>query len=1361
MTVAAAPLSIPTAPAAKRITLSLAQKFAIAFLGLVAAVLIINGAIDMGLTYRDARVQAVKVQQEKANAAAERVVQFVTEIEQQLGWTTRAEWSRISVEQRRYDFIRLLRQAPAITELVHVDGAGKEQLKLSRLEPDQVGSNTDYSADPRFTATIRDKTFYGPVTFRRGSEPYMTIGIAHAGRTPGATIADVNLKLAWDVVTSIHVGNTGYAYITDPDGRLIAHPDMSLVLRNTDLKNLPQVAAARADAANGATAVDGIDQDGRGVLSANAKVPKVGWNVFVELPAAEALGPVWSAFYQTLGLLALGVALAGLAGTLLAQRMVVPITELQAGAQKLGEGDLASRIPVRSSDEIGALAARFNTMAGQIQESQENLERKVDERTADLNEALQQQTATAEVLKVISRSTFDLQKILDVLVETVARLCEADGATLARQIGDGYVRAGMYGFDEAFVDAARRMPFNASRGSVSGRALIEARTIQIADIREDPEYTWTEAKELGRIRTTVGIPLMREHTPIGVISLARFSVRPFSEKQIELLQTFADQAVIAIENARLFNETKEALERQNATSEVLQVISGSVANIQPVFDVIAERAAHLTRADYGWVFLLKEQMIHAASSFGINREGLEAARKAFPTPLSRASITGQAISSGNVIKIPDVMTAPEIEKKFKDLAMLAGNRSTLSVPMRHAGNVIGAITVQRSAVGDFAQKEVDVLETFADQAVIAIENARLFNETQEALAQQTATSDILRVISGSPTDVKPVYNAMVEAAVRLLACDWALVLRTDGKTFSPVAGATPTGPMADMGPSDIPVDPDHNFPSRAIVSKSVLHLPDWSEIDLPPHEQHIHDSLGLRSALYVPLVRDNVCQGVMVYGRGKPGSAFNPKDIALAASFRDQALIAIENARLFNETKEALEQRTATAEVLKVIAASPSDVAPVLGAIVERACDVCGAYDAAVLLKEGTDLRFSAHHGPIPIGLKSWPLNRNWTAGRAVIDKKPVHIRDLQSPEGDDFPDGRELSVRMGHRSILSVPLIREGNGIGALVVRRAEVDPFTEKQIELLTTFADQAVIAIGNVQLFKEAQDRTKELSKSLADLHAAQDRLVQTEKLASLGQLTAGVAHEIKNPLNFVNNFADLSIELVTEIEEAITSAGRSLDPKIKAEVDEIAGMLKGNLAKVVHHGRRADSIVKNMLAHSRESGGERRRIDLNAAVDEALNLAYHGARAETPGFNITLERDFDPAIGQTEVFPQEFTRVLLNLIGNGFHAANKKRLDGAPAGFEPTLRVSTKAFPNRVEIKVRDNGTGIPDAVKARIFEPFFTTKPTGEGTGLGLSLSHDIVVKQHGGSLAVVTEPGSFTEFTVTLPSKATTLESIA
>jgi two-component system NtrC family sensor kinase len=355
----------------------------------------------------------------------------------------------------------------------------------------------------------------------------------------------------------------------------------------------------------------------------------------------------------------------------------------------------------------------------------------------------------------------------------------------------------------------------------------------------------------------------------------------------------------------------------------------------------------------------------------------------------------------------------------------------------------------------------------------------------------------------------------------------------------------------------------------------------------------------------------------------------------------------------------------------------------------------------------------------------------------------------LLSPEGDQFPLSRERLQKEGHRTVLSVPMLREGESIGAIVLRRTEVHPFTEKQIALLKTFADQAVIAIGNVRLFEQVQQRTRELSQSLDDLRAAQDRLIQTEKLASLGQLTAGIAHEIKNPLNFVNNFSALSAELTDELNDVLKSA--SLAGNIRGEVDELTGLLKDNLQKVVQHGKRADSIVKNMLLHSREGSGDHRPADINALLDESLNLAYHGARAEKREFNVTLQRDFDGMAGSIEVFPQEITRVLLNLISNGFYAVTKRKAENGGSGFEPVLRATTKNLGDTVEIRIRDNGTGIPDEVKEKMFNPFFTTKPAGEGTGLGLSMSHDIIVKQHGGRIEVETEPGEFTEFTIVLP----------
>jgi two-component system, NtrC family, sensor kinase len=313
-------------------------------------------------------------------------------------------------------------------------------------------------------------------------------------------------------------------------------------------------------------------------------------------------------------------------------------------------------------------------------------------------------------------------------------------------------------------------------------------------------------------------------------------------------------------------------------------------------------------------------------------------------------------------------------------------------------------------------------------------------------------------------------------------------------------------------------------------------------------------------------------------------------------------------------------------------------------------------------------------------------------------------------------------------------------------------VRPFTEKQIELITTFADQAAIAIENVRLFKSVEARTRELAASLENLRATQDRLVQTQKLASLGQLTAGIAHEIKNPLNFVNNFSGVSTELITELQDALK--GLTIDQKARDEINELTDTLRGNLDKVVQHGKRADAIVKNMLLHSREGSGEHRPVDINALIEESLNLAYHGARAEKQGFTIAIERSLDPAAGQADVFPQDITRVLLNLISNGFYAATKRRAEVNGGDYEPTLVAATRNLGDRVEIRIRDNGTGMPLEVKEKIFNPFFTTKPAGEGTGLGLSISHDIIVKQHGGSIEVDTQPGEFTEIRVILPRTA-------
>ena len=421
----------------------------------------------------------------------------------------------------------------------------------------------------------------------------------------------------------------------------------------------------------------------------------------------------------------------------------------------------------------------------------------------------------------------------------------------------------------------------------------------------------------------------------------------------------------------------------------------------------------------------------------------------------------------------------------------------------------------------------------------------------------------------------------------------------------------------------------------------------------------------------------------------------------------------------------------------------------VLNTLVESAARLCEAYDATIWQPDGKRLLLLAHHGPIRV--ETLPLVRGTAAGRAFLDGQTIHITDLQS-EAREYPESSENARRWGFHTILCVPLMREGVGIGTIALRRTEAQPFTERQVALLQTFADQAVIAIENVRLFEAEQQHARELAKSLDVLRTTQDRLVHTQKLASLGQLTAGIAHEMKNPLNFVNNFSGISAELIDELQEALEDV--SLIEKRRSEIIELMETLRGNLDKVLQHGKRADAIVKNMLQHSREGSGEHRPVDINALVEESLNLAWHGARAEKQGFEVTLKQSFDSSAGEVDVFPQDITRVFLNLISNGFYATSERGAATTASDYEPTIVASTKNLGDRVEIRIRDNGTGMPPDVKEKMFNPFFTTKPTGEGTGLGLSMSHDIIVKQHAGSIDVDTQPGEFTEIIVTLPRAA-------
>jgi two-component system, NtrC family, sensor kinase len=627
----------------------------------------------------------------------------------------------------------------------------------------------------------------------------------------------------------------------------------------------------------------------------------------------------------------------------------------------------------------------------------------------------------------------------------------------------------------------------------------------------------------------------------------------------------------------------------------------------------------------------------------------------------------------------------------------------------------------------------------------------------EALERQTATAEILKVIASSPSDVQPVFEAIAASANRLIGgLSTAVYHRVDDAMH--LSAFTRTGPLADAAlTASSPLLLSAHAWGEQIRRGEIVHIPEvdieWAAL---PALREVARRRGFRSLLLVPLLREGVPIGMINVARVEPGR-FADHHVRLLQTFADQAVIAIENVRLFDEVKartsdlsEALQQQTATADVLKVISRSAFDLQAVFDTLISSAVELSGAFSGTICLREKDGYRYRATAG-IEGGLREYLFDhppapgRGSAAGRVLLSGNVERIPDVVEDPDYEVP----VYGMNKTRSLLGVPLLRNDKVEGALVLARMQPGHFTERQVELVQTFADQAVIAIENVRLFDEVQKRTRELAASLDDLRTAQDRLVQTEKLASLGQLTAGIAHEIKNPLNFVNNFSALSVELIDELNEVLTPA--ALDGPTRQEVEDLTQMLKANLEKVVQHGQRADSIVKNMLLHSREGSGEHRPADINALLDESLNLAYHGMRAEKPQFNATLQRSFDETIGMVEVFPQEITRVFLNLISNGFYAVAQRGAEPGHSGFEPVIRAATRNLGDTVEIRIRDNGTGIPAAVQQKMFNPFFTTKPAGEGTGLGLSMSHDIVVKQHGGSIDVETEPGRFTEFTIVLP----------
>ena len=736
------------------------RKYLLLILTLVIGALLASGGISLYFTYQETQAALANLQHEKAIAAAARIEQYVRTIEQQLKFAALPQLDAADVELRRIEFLKLLRQAPEVTDIAQLNPAGREQVAVSRLGMDVANSGKDRSQDAAFRNAKRGQTWFGPVYFRKETEPYMTIAIRSGGDDGPVTVAEVNLKFIWDVVSRIKIGDKGKAYVVDSNGFLVADPDIGLVLRKTNLSNLAHVQAALGGQGSEEVAMVSRDAAGTPVLAAPAPIDPLGWKVFVEQPVAEVYAKLDAAILRTGLMLLAGLAISALGALALARGMVRPIRTLAEGAQRIGAGELDQKIDVRTGDELEALADRFNRMSAQLRESYAGLERKVEERTSELTNSLEQQTAISEILRVISSSPTDVQPVLDAIAERAAKLCDAAAASMYLTDGDSLRHLASKGPSPDPVSHVDLLPIN--RDSISGRALLERRSIQVRDmLAEGAEYRLSHeiARQFGH-RTVVVMPLYREGQPFGTILLRRQEVRPFTEREIALLQTFGDQAAIALENVRLFNETKEALDQQRASGEVLAAISSSIADTTPVFDKILASCEHLFAGKLVGINRVGEDgLIRLAAYNGPGREELE---KIFPAPVDGQTGSGAAILRRGILHFPDVEAGEDVPPRARIGCRATGIKALVFAPMIWEGNGIGAIFVGRDFVGPFSAKDIALLRTFADQAVIAIQNARLFHEIQDKSRQlEVANQHKSEFLANMSHELRTPLNAII------------------------------------------------------------------------------------------------------------------------------------------------------------------------------------------------------------------------------------------------------------------------------------------------------------------------------------------------------------------------------------------------------------------------------------------------------------------------------------------------------------------------------------------------------------------------------------------------------------------------
>jgi two-component system, NtrC family, sensor kinase len=982
------------------------------------------------------------------------------------------------------------------------------------------------------------------------------------------------------------------------------------------------------------------------------------------------------------------------------------------------QGDMIAELQRANAE----LRERLNERESEIDTARVERDAALALRGSEYDERIAHQAATIDVLKVMSASPGDAQPVFDLIVRRAQELCGSPNAVLDEFDGElVHVRSLLVtDLDQVAVERYRSEFPMPPRSGPTGTLFSKGQPVHIRDVDAVPEMA--EVIRATGVKSLAGLPLLRDSKVIGAVIISKAEPGGYSDSQIELLRTFAEQAVIAINSAETYRDLQtrtgdiqEALEYQTATSEVLKVISRSTFDLQPVLDSVAETAARLCDAEQAAIYRRGGETIHLAANFGFpaEYESHQASCGPFPLDPNSPSVVVRAMHEARPVHIPDVTTVADYPRNAIGLGKV---RTSLGVPLLREGEAIGSIVLARQRVALFTQRQIDLVSTFADQAVIAIENTRLITEQREALEQQTATAEVLQLINSNPGDLTPVFQTMLDHAVRLCGADFGEIgtIDNDVWTTRAVANTPPEFARVRLNIQQRPGPGTSTW--HFLRGDNVLHVADLMDTEAyrsgNPARRAMVDVGGARGFLAAALRRDDALLGSISIMRRERGP-FSHRQIALLENFAAQAVIAMENARLLDEIRQRQNELRVTFENMGDGVAMFDDAQSLVA--------WNSKFQEFFSVPEG----MLAEHRTYIEYIRYLAERGDYGADADVDDiiSQIIAMTGVHRTYDRVRPDGRVIEVRNN-------PVNR-----GGFVLMFSDI---TERK-------RNETEVAAAR----DAAQEATRTIETAYRELKTAQANLIQAEKMASLGQLTAGIAHEIKNPLNFVNNFAAISTELIDELRDVL--APEPLAANVRAEVEDLTMVLKSNLEKVVLHGKRADGIVKAMLEHSRGGSGDRRTVDINALTDEALNLAYHGVRAQDQSFKIALERDFGDGIAPIELNPQDITRVLLNLFSNGFYAATTRARSGADNDFTPILKVTTRNAGDSVEIRVRDNGTGIPVDIRDKLFQPFFTTKPAGQGTGLGLSITYDIVTKAHGGTITLDSELGGFTEFVVRLP----------